>query len=401
MITRRDFGRGAIATGLGLGLGLALPGTLTRRAGAAGPQGVTHGLSAFGALKYAAGFTHFDYVNPDAPKGGEFSTALPGITFDSLHPFVLKGNSAAGMAFTHDRLMEGSADEPDSVYGLVAETAELADDGSAVTFTLRPEARFRDDSPITAEDVAWTFETLMTRGHPSYRLQFAAVTGAEVTGERQVTFSFDTAFPLRDMPMSVGGLPVLSRAWWEGRNFEDSTLDAYMASGPYEVAEAEPGRRILFRRRPDYWAADLPVNKGRYNYDTIRLEYYRDRTAAFEGLKAGEFTFYEEFWSRLWATGYEFDAVKKGFVKLATPADNRPSGTQGFWFNLRRDKFADPRTREAIASVFDFEWSNKTLFYDLYTRTDSFFEGGGVLEAEGAPAPAELALLEPLAEHLP
>ncbi|MEO0763306.1 MAG: extracellular solute-binding protein, partial [Pseudomonadota bacterium] len=277
----------------------------------------------------------------------------------------------------------------------------LPDDGSAVTFTLRPEARFRDDSPITAEDVAWTFETLMTRGHPSYRLQFAAVTGAEVTGERQVTFSFDTAFPLRDMPMSVGGLPVLSRAWWEGRNFEDSTLDAYMASGPYEVAEAEPGRRILFRRRPDYWAADLPVNKGRYNYDTIRLEYYRDRTAAFEGLKAGEFTFYEEFWSRLWATGYEFDAVKKGFVKLATPADNRPSGTQGFWFNLRRDKFADPRTREAIASVFDFEWSNKTLFYDLYTRTDSFFEGGGVLEAEGAPAPAELALLEPLAEHLP
>lgn len=402
MITRRSFGRGALGLGAmtALGGGLAGPwGTPVARA--AGPTGITHGLSAFGALKYPADFAHFDYTNPDAPKGGTFSTAVPGITFDSLNPFVLKGNPATRMNLCYDTLMESASDEPDAVYGLLAETAELGPNKESVTFTLRPEARFADGSTVTAEDVVWTFETLMEKGHPAYRLQFAAVTGAEVTGERQVRFSFDPAFPLRDMPMSVGALPVLASAWWADRDFEDSTLDPFLASGPYAVDDAEPGRRIIYRLRDDYWARDLPVNKGRHNFARIRFDYYRDRTAAFEGLKAGEYTFYEEFWSRLWANSYNFDAVQAGEVVKATPSDNRPSGTQGYWFNLRREKLADPRTRQAIAEVFDFEWSNKTLFFDLYERTNSFFEGGGELEAAGAPSPAEIALLEPLAEHLP
>ncbi|MEM9782003.1 MAG: extracellular solute-binding protein [Pseudomonadota bacterium] len=399
MITRRSFGFGAF--GLGAVTAFGSGGMVPNLARAAGPEGVTHGLSSFGALKYPADFAHFDYVNPDAPKGGTFSTAVPGITFDSLNPFVLKGNPAAAMTLCYDTLMTGAADEPDAVYGLLAETAELGPDKQSVAFTLRAEGRFADGSTVTPEDVVWTFEALMEKGHPSYRLQFAAVTGAEVTGEREVTFRFDPSFPLRDMPMSVAGLPVLARAWWEGRDFEDSTLDPFLGSGPYTVGEAEPGRRISYRRRDDYWARDLPVMKGRYNFDEIRLDYYRDRTAAFEGLKAGEYTFYEEFWSRLWANSYNFEAVQTGAVVKATPDDNRPAGTQGYWFNIRREKFANPKTRQAIAEMFDFEWSNKTLFFDLYDRTNSFFEGGGELEATGAPTPAELALLEPLAEHLP
>ncbi|MEL6574676.1 MAG: extracellular solute-binding protein [Pseudomonadota bacterium] len=398
-LTRRGFTRlGLGAAALGLSPGLILP--TSARGGA--PRGVaSHGISAFGELKYPADFAHFDYVDPNAPIGGSFSTGFGGVTFDSLHPFVLKGNAAIGLSLTFDSLMTGAGDEPDAMYGLLAESAEIAEDGASVTFTIREEARFSDGSPVTAEDVVWTFETLTTKGHPSYALQYASVAGVEALDARTVRFSFDPESALRDMPMAVAGLSILPKAWWEGRDFSDSTLDPLLSSGPYEVASAEPGRRIVYKRRADYWGWDLPVNKGRYNFDEIRIEYFRDRSAGFEAFKAGTYTFNEEFWSKLWATAYNFPAIQRGDVVKDTLPDNRPAGTQGYWFNLRREKFADPRTREAIASVFDFEWSNRTLFFDLYTRTDSFFEGGGVLEAAGAPAPAEIALLEPMASELP
>ncbi|MEM6944966.1 MAG: extracellular solute-binding protein [Pseudomonadota bacterium] len=400
MLTRRSFGGLGIAAGaVALSPGLILP---PRFAGAGAPRGVaSHGISAFGELKYGPDFSHFDYVNPEAPVGGTFSTGFGGVTFDSLHPFVLKGNAAIGVSLTFDTLMTGGGDEPDAMYGLLAETAEIAEDGASVTFRLREEARFADGSPVTAEDVVWTFNTLLEKGHPSYALQFGNVTSVEALDELSVRFAFDPERPLRDMPMTVAALSILPKAWWEGRDFSDSTLDPLLASGPYEVALAEPGRRIVYRRRDDYWGWDLPVNRGRYNFGEIRIEYFRDRSAGFEGFKGGAYTFNEEFWSKLWATAYNFPAIERGDVVKETLPDNRPAGTQGYWFNLRREKFADARTREAIASVFDFEWSNRTLFFDLYTRTDSFFEGGGVLEAADAPSPAEIALLEPKASDLP
>ncbi|MEO0822839.1 MAG: extracellular solute-binding protein [Pseudomonadota bacterium] len=394
-ITRRQFGR----LGLGASGLLALPAAL--KPGLAGASAPRHGISAFDDLAYGPDFTHFAYANPDAPKGGTFSTGFGGVTFDSLNPFILKGNPAIGLDLTLDTLMAPADDEPDAMYALVAETATVAEDHSAVEFALHPEARFADGSPITPDDVLFTVEALQRDGHPRYRIALQNVSATEVTGARSIRFAFDTARPLRDMPMIVAGLPVLSRAGWEGRNFADTTLDPILTSGPYSVEDAEPGRRITYRRREDYWARDLPVNRGRHNFDRIRIEYFRDRSATFEGFKAGAFTFYEEFWSKLWATAYDFPAIQRGDVKREEIPDQRPAGTQGFWFNLRREKFADPRTREAIASVFDFEWSNRTLFFDLYTRTDSLFEGGGALEAAGAPTPAELALLEPLAADLP
>ncbi|MEO1721247.1 MAG: extracellular solute-binding protein [Pseudomonadota bacterium] len=398
-LTRRGFGRlGLGAAALGLSPGLSLPGT----ARAAAPRGAaSHGISAFGELKYAADFAHFDYVNPDAPVGGTFSTGFGGVTFDSLHPFILKGNPAIGISLTFDSLMTGAGDEPDAMYGLLAENAEIAEDGASVVFTLREEARFADSSPVTAEDVVWTFETLIAKGRPTYAIQYGSVTGVEALDTRRVRFTFNPDAPLRDMPMAVAALTILPKAWWEGREFSDSTLDPLLSSGPYEVASAEPGRRLILRRREDYWGWDLPVNRGHFNFEEVRIEYFRDRSAGFEAFKAGTFTFNEEFWSKLWATAYDFPAIQRGDVVKDTLPDNRPAGTQGFWFNLRRDKFSDPRVREAIASVFDFEWSNRTLFYGLYNRTDSFFEGGGVLEASGAPAPAEIALLEPMASDLP
>ncbi len=376
----------------------ALP--ATAQEDAAGER--SHGLSIFGPsdLKYPSDFKHFEYVDPDAPIGGPWSTGIGGVTFDSLNSFVLKGNPVTGMGLTYDSLMASADDEPSSMYGLVAESVSVAPDRTSVTFYLNEDARFSDGTDITAEDVAWTFETLVDKGHPSYRISLAAVTGVEVLDENTVRFNFNPSAPLRDMPMAVAGLPVLSKAWWEGRDFAESTLEAPLGSGPYEVGNIDAGRSITYRRRDDYWGWDLPVNVGRWNFGEIRFEYFRDRSAAFEGFKAGAFSFNEEFWSKLWATAYNFPAVQKGWVKKEVIPDNRPAGTQGYWFNLRRDKFQDARVRQAIAEVFDFEWSNKTLFYELYQRTDSFFEGGP-MQAEGPPTPGEQAILERLGEDLP
>lgn len=394
-LTRRDIGR--------LGLGLATTGLTTWSFGShARAEAVirAHGVSAFGDLKYPADFAAFDYVDVDAPKGGTFSTGGGPGTFDSLNPFILKGNAATLLGLTFDSLMDASADEPDSMYGLVASSIEYPEDRSWCAFELRPEARFADGTPITAEDVAFSFEIRRDKGHPSFRLQYAAVTGVTVEGPHRVRFDFDPNAALRDMPMAVAGLQVLSKAWWSTRNFEESNLEPILGSGPYAVETADPGRIIVVKRRDDYWGWELPVNRGRWNFERVSFEYFRDRSVSFEAFKSGKFLYQEEFWSKQWATGYDFPAVKRGDVILETLPDNRPSGTQGYWFNLRREKFADPRVRKAIAIAFDFEWSNRTLFYDLYTRTDSFFEGGP-MEATGAPTPGEAALLEKLASDLP
>ncbi len=368
----------------------------------------SHGLSAFGGLKYEEGFPHFDYVNPEAPKGGIWSgqpDAGPG-TFDSFNPYIQKGAYAYGiMGDTsgspyYDSLMVRALDEPDAMYGLVAEWAEVAPDRASVTFGLRREARFADGSPLTARDVVFSLDVLKEKGSILWRSILTDVTGAEALDDYTVRYTFRPGPHTRDLPMRVAGLPIFSAAWWEGRDFAESSLDIPLNSGPYEIGAFEQGRFISYRRRDDYWAKDLPVNVGRWNFDEIRIEYFRDRSAGFDAFKAGTFMFQEEFTSKTWATQYDFPAVSEGWVKLEVLPDGRPSGTQGFWLNMRRDKFSDPRVREAIALVFDFEWSNRTLFYDLYNRTDSFFEGGP-MEAAGPPTEAELEILSPMLEMLP
>lgn len=372
-------------------------------AAAEGPEViVSHGISAFGDLKYPADFPHFDYVNPDAPKGGLWSGRGTGAvsTFDSLNPFILKGNPAQGLGATFDSLLAGSADEPDSAYGLLAHRIEYPADRTWVIFHMRPEARFSDDSPVTAHDVVWTFETLRDLGSPNIRLRLRDIASAEALDDHTVRFDFTPGVSTRDLPALAGSLSILSRDWWEGRDFTESGLTPILGSGPYIVETAQQGRSITYRRRPDYWGADLPVNVGANNFDRLTFEYFRDNTLAFEGLKGGSILFHEEFFSRIWATGYDFPAVQRGWVVQAEIPDARPSGTQGFWINMRRPQFQDPRVREALGYGFDFEWSNRTLFFDLYTRTEGFF-GNSPMHAEGPPPPEELALLEPLAEHFP
>ena len=390
--TRRDIGRMAA----GAGVLAALP---HRLALGAAPV-ISHGISAFSDLKYPAGFDRFDYPNPNAPKGGTFSTSFAGGTFDSLNPYILKGNPVALMGVTTDTLMTSADDEADSMYGLVAKSIEYPEDRLWAAFEMREEARFSDGSAVTAEDVAFTFNILRDKGHPRYRLLLAAVTDVTVEGPLRVRFDFHPDAARRDLPMAVAGQPILSKAWYTENDFTKSSLVPPLGSGPYMVEKAEPGRNIIYRRRENYWGWHLPVLQGRWNYGRIRLEYFRDRSAGFEAFKAGTYTFNEEFWSKLWATGYDFPAIERKDVVREILPDNTPSGSQGYWFNLRREKFADPKVREAIAVGFDFEWSNKTLFYELYNRTDSFFEGGP-MQAEGKPTPGELALLEPLADQLP
>ena len=390
--TRRDVGR--LAAGAGAVAGLA-PGFVW----GAGTT-ISHGVSAFGDLKYPAGFARFDYADPDAPVGGTFSTGLGSATFDSLNQFILKGNPAIGLGLTRDSLMTNADDEADSVYALVAKSVEYPADRLWAAFELRQEARFSDGSPITAEDLVFTFETLRDQGHPSYRVLLAAVTGVAAEGPLRVRYDFHPEAPRRDLPMTVAGLSILSKAWYQTHDFTKSTLEAPLSSGPYMVEKAEPNRTIVYRRRDDYWGWHLAVNRGRWNFERIRFEYFRDRSAQFEAFKAGTFSFNEEFWSKLWATGYEFPAIERGDIVRDVTPDNRPSGSQGYWFNTRRAQLSDPVVRKAISLGFDFEWSNSRLFYELYTRTDSFFEGGP-MQAAGKPSPAELALLEPLADQLP
>jgi len=360
-----------------------------------------HGLSAFGELKYGPDFQHFDYVNPNAPKGGRLAHIGPAatITFDSFNPFILRGDAAQGLELLFDSLMVRAMDEPDAVYGLVAKTAKLAPDRRSVTFQMRPEAKFSDGSPLTAEDVVFTFETLKTKGHPHYRILLRDVVRAEALGPHEVRFVFQGE-NLRDLPLTVATLPILSKAYYATREFDQTTLEPPLGSGPYRISDFKQGSYTTFKRREDYWAKDLPVNRGRYNFDEIRYEYFRDRTAALESLKAGAYDLREEFTAKDWATSYDIPQVKDGRIVLLTLPDESPSGAQGFFLNNRRAKFSDRRVRKALDYAFDFEWTNANLFYSLYTRTASYFENSE-MKATGKPSPEELALLEPYRDQLP
>lgn len=359
-----------------------------------------HGLSAFGELKYPADFKHFEYVNPDAPKGGRLAMigTAGRTTFDSFNNYILKGDSAQGLEYLFDSLMTRALDEPDAVYGLVAASAEVALDGKSVTFTMRPEAKFADGTPVTADDVVFSFETLKQKGHPNFGLSLRDVVKAEALDPHTVRYEF-TGDLIRDLPLVVAELPILSKAYYTARPFDQTSLDKPLGSGPYEIGAYKAGTFVSYKRRPDYWAKDLPVNRGRFNFDELRYDYYRDRTLELEGLKAGSFDFREEFTSIDWATGYDVPAVKEGrLIRLMMP-DERPSGAQGFFINTRREPFKDKRVREALGLAFDFEWSNKNLFFELYTRTQSFFENSD-MKASGLPSPEELKLLEPYRDRL-
>jgi microcin C transport system substrate-binding protein len=353
---------------------------------------VGHGLSMYGDLKYGPGFKHFEYVNPSAPKGGDVRLAAIG-TFDTLNPFVLKGVPAAGLGELFDTLTVGSADESFSQYGVVAETIEMPADRSWVAYTLRSEARFHDGSPITVEDVIWTLETLKTKGHPFYRSYYAQVMKAEKVAERKVRFSFGPG-DNKELPLIVGQLPVLSRAYWGKRDFEKTTLEPPLGSGPYRIEAVEPGRSISYRRVKDYWGARLPTSVGRDNFDTIRYDYYRDTTVALEAFKGGEYDFRQENSAKNWATGYTGPAVTQGLIRKEEIRNEVPTGMQAFVYNMRRPVFQDPRVRRALAYAFDFEWANKNLFYGTYARTKSYFSNSE-LASSGLPSPEELKILEP------
>ena len=360
--------------------------------GPATAQETAHGLSLFGDLKYGPEFVHFDYVEPNAPKGGTLHLATVG-TFSTLNPFTLKGVSAAGAGFPFESLLEGAADEPDAAYGLIAAEVALAPDRRSVRFLLRPEARWHDSTPVTAADVAFSFEILTTEGAPSFATQLAGVDRVETSGDRNVTFHLVDP-DNRKLPLIVGGMPIVSEAYFRGRSFGETTFEPPLGSGPYRVGKVDAGRSIAFERVADYWGAALPVMTGRYNFDTIFIDYYRDRTVLVEALKAGEYDFHEEFTSKVWATQYDIPAVEEGWLVKDVLDDNTPSGVQAFFINTRLPKFQDRRVREALSYVFDFEWLNKNQFFGIYDRMASYFENSD-LAARGLPSQAELAILEP------
>ena len=357
-----------------------------------------HALSLADAPKYGPNFTHLDHVNPNAPKGGDVRLFDIG-GFDSLNPFIIKGESAPGIGQIFDSLMESTSDDAMSEYGLIAENVEVPDDLSFVTFNLRANARWHDGQPITAEDVAWTFATLKEKGAPSYRFYYANVTRAEVLSPRKVKFHFSGPRN-RELPQIMGQLTVLPKHYWASRDFEKTTLEPPLGSGAYKVKSLEPNRSIVYERVADYWGKDLPIRKGRNNFDLVRYDMYRDTTVALEAFKGGQYDFRTENSARNWATAYDFPALQQKRVIKQDVRHQRPTGMQSFVFNIRRDKFADRRVREALGYVFDFEWSNKTLFYGQYTRTGSYFSNSE-LAATGLPTPAELKLLEPLRASLP
>jgi microcin C transport system substrate-binding protein len=390
---------------LGLGIGaLALAHVRPTRASEAGVE--AHGMSAFGDLNYPADFQHFDYINPAAPKGGTFSL-IPSVraynqsffTFNSFNAFILKGEGAQGMDMTFVPLMARANDEPDAMYGLAAKSVWISADKLTYRFTMRPEAKFHDGSRLTARDAAFSLTTLKEKGHPLIIVQLRDLVKAEATDDATlvVTFAEKRA---RDVPLYVAGLPIFSQAYYSNRPFDESTLDIPLGSGPYKVGKYEVNRFVEYERAKDWWAADLPVCRGSYNFDVVRYEFYRDRDVAFEGFTGKNYLFREEFTSRIWATRYDFPAVKDGRVKRETLPDQLPSGGQGWFINTRRDKFKDPRVREALIYAFDFEWTNKTVMYGAYARTRSPFQNSDMV-ADGPPSADELKLLEPFRGQVP
>ena len=407
-LARRDFLilAGAVSAGLALPPfpAKAATGSAPVKVAGAGPR---HGMSFFGGLKYAPDFKHFDYVKPDAPKGGTLSQIGPTAaynaaftTFDTLNGYILKGNAAQRLDLVFDTLMVRAYDEPSAVYGLVAESVELSPDGKTLTFRLRKEARFHDGTPLTAEDAAFSLMLLKEEGHPLISQNLREMQDAKALGAHKLQVTF-TGSQTRDLPLFIAGeLPIFSKAYYTAIPFNETTLAPPLGSGPYKVGAFQAGRFLTYERVKDYWARDLNVNVGQWNFDRVRFEYYRDRTAEFEAFKTGAYKLREEFTSRVWATEYNFPAVQDGRVKQLVLPDGTPSGAQGWFINTRREKFADPRVRQALGLAFDFKWANKNLFYGLYERTESYFENSP-MKAQGLPSEAELALLTPWKDKLP
>ncbi|WP_428541895.1 extracellular solute-binding protein [Rhodopila sp.] len=358
----------------------------------------TYGLSLMGKLGLPPDFKSFDYVNPDAPKGGEVALSSVG-TFDSFNPFIVRGTAPGDIARVWDSLTKSDADQAETEYGLLAKVIEVPADHMGVAFELRPEAKFNDGTPVTAEDVAWTFETLREKGRPFFRQYYADVASVTVEGPRRVVFHFKSDNN-RELPLILGQMPILPKHWWAGRDFEKPLTDPPLGSGPYRVGHFEFGRTISMERVPDVWSKDLPVMRGLNNFDRRRTEYFRDGTVALEAFKAGQVDFREENVAKDWATAYDFPAVQKGLVKKELLPHKLPTGMQGYGMNTRRPLFKDVRVRHALAMAFDFEWANKNLFYGAYTRTKSYFSNSD-LASSGVPEGKELALLDKYRDQLP
>ncbi|WP_420960782.1 extracellular solute-binding protein [Brucella sp. IR073] len=385
----------------------AIAAFLPGRAFAETPAGKPlHGLSAFGELKYPAGFPHFGYASPEAPKGGTF-TFSPSYwyynqstrTFNTLNSFSNKGDAPPRMELCFDSLMTSALDEPDAIYGLVAESVTIAEDRKSYIFKLRPKARFADGTPLTAEDIAFSYRTFKEKGHPELLLALTQLDEARAEDAHTLRLTFLPDHSARAI-LDAAGMPILSKAWYAARDFSASTLEPPRGSGPYKVGRFSAAQFIEYERDKDYWGRDLPVNKGFYHFDRIRIEFYRDRQPEFEAFKKGVLDWRSESSSKFWATEYNFPAIlDKRVVKHTFPREKRPS-MQAWAVNQRRERFRDPRVREAIALCFDFEWTNKNLFYGIYTRSQSCF-GGSDFEAKGKPSPAELAILERYRDRVP
>ena len=356
-----------------------------------------HGIAMHGTLKYPADFKHFDYVNPEAPKGGRLREASIG-TFDSLNPFIIKGTSADGTNLMYDSLLARALDEPFSLYGLLASEIRMDEARSWVEFSLRPEARFSDGTAVTTADVKFTFDTLLDQGSPFFKSYYAGIDKIEVLAPDRVRFSFKGTN--RELPLIVGEVPILPQHYWSERDFSKPSLEVPLGSGPYAIERIDPGRTILYQRRDDYWGKDLPVNKGRYNFDQRQFDYYRDSTVALEAFKAGEYDYRSEHASKAWATGYTGAPFDDGRIIKEEIQHQNPRGMQGFIMNTRRAQFASARTRQALTYAFDFEWTNSNLFYNAYTRTHSYFSNSEMAATE-LPTAAELKILEPVRDQVP
>ncbi|MBI1170851.1 ABC transporter substrate-binding protein [bacterium] len=359
---------------------------------------VSHGISTFGDLKYGPDFTPA-YVNVNAPKGGEISEWAFG-SFDSMNPYSVKGSAAAGSSFPYESILTGTADEIGASYCLMCKTIEYPQDRSWVIFHLRDDVKFSDGSPMTADDVIFSYNIFATKGLSDFRTIFnAEIEKAEALDPLTVKFTFKPGIPTRDLPASVGGLPIISKADYEAnkRDLEESSLKPFLGTGPYVLDRLVAGQTVVYKRNPKYWGENLPINKGQNNFDTVRYEYFADPNAAFEGFKGGTYTFRQENSSKSWATQYDFPLVQSGAIKKVELPNGQKANGQAFVFNLRRDKFKDPRVREAIGLMFNFEWSNKTLFYGLYARINSIWENS-YLAASGPPSPDEVAVLKPLVD---
>jgi len=358
-----------------------------------------HAVTLYGEKpKYAADFSHFEYTNPDAPKGGVLRQAGFG-SFDSLNPFINKGVAADDIGLLYDTLATSSLDEPFTIYGLLAEKIEKGPNNQWVRFHLRPEARFHDGEPVTAEDVVFTFETLISQGAPHYRGYYADVEKVVAESPRRVRFDFKHAGN-RELPLILGQLPILPKHWWAERDFSATSLEPPLGSGPYRVERVQAGRSIRYARVEDYWGKDLAVNRGFYNFDQLVIDYYRDNTVALQAFKAGHFDYWLETSAKNWATAYDIEAVRSGRIVRDEITNHNPQGMQGFNFNIRRERLQDVRVREAIALLFDFEWTNRQLFNGAYTRTHSYFDNSE-LASSGLPGKKELSLLEPLRNQVP